>query len=466
MGMSSKKISNRSRTPQSAEFLKFISENWAEQPQVTPELWEVATYAAKRRADLAKSFKGKVLVIEAGGMKTRSNDTEYRYRPHTAFHYLTGWGSATVPDSVLVIDASGKSVESTLYFRPTAGRDSDEFFANPMIGEFWVGKRPNLAEVSAQLGLKTKDLAKLPKALKKLGKHLTLADPKLAEAVSTMRFVKDDYEIAQMRKAVSVTISGFGDVARSLPMATRKPRGERVVETAFFSRARVEGYDLGYETIAASGPNACTLHWTRNDGEVKDGDLILVDAGVELDSFYTADVTRTIPVNGRFTPAQRKVYEAVLEAADAAFAIAKPGIKFREIHNAAMQVIARKVAEFGLIPVTAEEALDPERQHHRRYMVHGTSHHLGLDVHDCAQARRELYQDGILEPGMIFTIEPGLYFHKDDLLVPEELRGIGVRIEDDVLVTENGVENLSAALPRTVAGIEAWYQEQLLGSAG
>jgi len=466
VAMSSKKRSNRSRTPQSAEFLKFISDNWAEQPQVTPELWEVATYAAKRRADLAKHFKGKVLVIEAGGMKTRSNDTEYRYRPHTAFHYLTGWGSATVPDSVLVIDASGKSVESTLYFRPTAGRDSDEFFANPMIGEFWVGKRPNLAEVSAQLGLKTKDLAKLPKTLKKLGKHITLEDAKFAEAVSTMRFVKDEYEIAQMRKAVSVTISGFGDVARSLPLATRKPRGERVVETAFFSRARVEGYDLGYETIAASGPNACTLHWTRNDGEVRDGDLILVDAGVELDSFYTADVTRTIPVNGRFTPAQRKVYEAVLEAADAAFAIAKPGIKFREIHNAAMQVIARKVAEFGLIPVTAEEALDPERQHHRRYMVHGTSHHLGLDVHDCAQARRELYQDGILEPGMIFTIEPGLYFHKDDLLVPEELRGIGVRIEDDVLVTETGVENLSAALPRTVAGIEAWYQEQLLGSAG
>lgn len=464
--MASKQKSNRSRTPQSAEFLKFISENWAEQPHQTPALWEVASYAAARRAKLAKSFKGKVLVIEAGGMKTRSNDTEYRYRPHTAFHYLTGWGSATVPDSVLVIDATGKSVESTLFFRPTAGRDSDEFFANPMIGEFWVGKRPNLEEVSAQLGLRTKDLAKLPKTLKKLGKHLTLANGELAEAVSTMRFVKDEYEIAQMRKAVSVTIAGFGDVARSLPLATRKPRGERVVETAFFSRARQDGYDLGYETIAASGPNACTLHWTRNDGEVRDGDLILIDAGVELDSLYTADVTRTIPVSGKFTEAQRKVYEAVLEAADAAFAIAKPGIKFREIHNAAMQVIARKVAEFGLIPVTAEEALDPERQHHRRYMVHGTSHHLGLDVHDCAQARRELYQDGILEPGMIFTIEPGLYFQKDDLLVPAVLRGIGVRIEDDVLVTETGVENLSAALPRTVEGIEAWYQEQLLGSAG
>jgi Xaa-Pro aminopeptidase len=138
------------------------------------------------------------------------------------------------------------------------------------------------------------------------------------------------------------------------------------------------------------------------------------------------------------------------------FAIAKPGIKFHELHDAAMRVIAQKTAEWGLLPVSAEESLEKDNQHHRRWMVHGTSHHLGLDVHDCAQARRDLYQDGVLEPGMIFTIEPGLYFHQDDLLVPQEFRGIGVRIEDDVLVTETGVENLSVGLPRTVADIERW----------
>jgi Xaa-Pro aminopeptidase len=467
VAMSKKPVSsNRSRTPHSKEFLKFISSDWADQPTSTPARWEVADFVAKRRDKLASLFKGKLIIIEAGDPKVRSNDTEYQYRAHSAFSHLTGWGSETVPGSVLVIDAREKKVKHSLYFRPTAGRESDEFFANPMIGEFWVGKRPSLSDVEAQLGIKTKDLAKLAKFRKENPKALTLSSPALVEAVSTMRFVKDAYEIAEMRKAVNATISGFGDVARSLPIASRKKRGERVVEGAFFARARLEGYDLGYETIAASGANACTLHWTRNDGEVKDGDLILVDAGVEMDSLYTADVTRTIPVNGKFTDAQKVVYEAVLEAADAAFAIAKPGIKFRELHNAAMQVIARRVSEMGLIPVSAEEALDPERQHHRRYMVHGTSHHLGLDVHDCAQAKRELYQDGTLEPGMIFTIEPGLYFHKDDLKVPAELRGIGVRIEDDVLVTETGVENLSAALPRTVAGIESWYSEQLLGSAG
>ena len=457
---------NRSRTPQSETFLKFIASNWDDAKSQNAIRWEVADFAQKRRAAIAKQFKGKVLMIEAGEPKVRSNDTEYRYRPLSGFAHLTGWGSATVPGSVLVIDARKSKIRSTLYLMPTADKDSDEFFANPMIGEFWVGARPSLAEVSTQLGIDTEDLAKLPKHLEKLGKVTTLKNAKFAEALSTLRFVKDDYEIAQMREAVNVTIRGFGDVARSLPKAKTHPRGERVVETAFFSRARLEGYDLGYETIAASGAHACTLHWTKNDGEVKQGDLILVDAGVELDSLYTADITRTIPISGKFTDEQKRIYDAVLAAADAAFAIAKPGIKFRDLHNAAIEVIAQKVSEFGLLPVSLEETMRPENQHHRRFMVHGTSHHLGIDVHDCAQARREMYQDGVLKPGMVFTIEPGLYFHANDLSVPAEFRGIGVRIEDDVLVTETGVENLSAGLPRTTAEIEAWYAQELLGAAG
>ena len=193
-----------------------------------------------------------------------------------------------------------------------------------------------------------------------------------------------------------------------------------------------------------------------NNGPVKDGELILVDAGVEVDSLYTADITRTLPINGKFTDVQRDIYEAVREAADAVFAVAKPGLKFRDLHATAMKVIAAKTAELGLLPVSADESLEQDKQFHRRWMVHGTSHHLGIDVHDCAQARREMYLDSELKPGMIFTIEPGLYFQPDDLLVPEELRGIGVRIEDDVLVTETGVENLSAALPRSADDIEAW----------
>ncbi|HNP16158.1 MAG TPA: M24B family metallopeptidase, partial [Terrimesophilobacter sp.] len=227
---------------------------------------------------------------------------------------------------------------------------------------------------------------------------------------------------------------------------------------AFNRRARAEGNTVGYDTIAASGANACILHWTRNNGLVNDGDLILMDAGIELDSYYTADITRTFPVSGTYSPIQRQVYEAVLEAADAAFAIVKPGIKFREIHAEAMKVIAAKTAEWGFLPVSAEESNKPDAQYHRRYMVHGTSHHLGIDVHDCAQARRDMYMDGVLEPGMVFTIEPGLYFQPDDLTVPEEFRGIGVRIEDNILVTADGAENLSIGIPRTADDVEEWLR--------
>ena len=449
----------RTRTPQNRKFLKYMGDNWAKQKETLPKKAAVAKFALARREAVAKKFKGKVLVFEAGAAKTRSNDTEYMYRAHSAFAHLTGWGSATVPDSVLVIDARTKITKSILFFRETAGHESDEFFANAAIGEFWVGKRPSLAQVSALLGIQTESLTAYKSYLKNLPKQKITnsnKDAELEQFVSELRFIKDAYEISEMRKAVAASVQGFEAAAKSLKIAVGHPRGERVVETAFFSQARIQGNGLGYETIAASGVHACTLHWITNDGPVNKNDLILLDAGVEVDSLYTADVTRTLPVSGKFSEIQRKIYEAVLEAADAAFKVAKPGVKFGDVHQAAMNVIAKKTAEWGLIPITAEESMKHEVQLHRRWMVHGTSHHLGLDVHDCAQARREMYMDGVLQPGMIFTIEPGLYFHQDDLSVPKEYRGIGVRIEDDVLVTKTGVENLTAALPRKAKDVEKW----------
>jgi Xaa-Pro aminopeptidase len=443
----------RSRTPNSKEFLDYISSGWQEAPVQKITASAAADFAKARRDAVAEAFSNQVIVIEAGAAKTRSNDTEYRYRPHAAFAHLTGWGSQTVPDSVLVIDTEESN--QILFLRPTAGKDSDEFFANPAIGEFWVGSRPTLEEVSSLLKIATRDVADLDDYLAKK-KTITLEDSDLAQFVSELRLVKDSYEIEQMRDAVASSIRGFEDIVRALPKAATHPRGERILETAFFSRARLEGNDLGYETIAAAGKNACILHWISNHGPVKTGDLVLVDAGVEIDSLYTADITRTLPINGKYSDAQLEVYLAVLEAADAAFAVAKPGVKFREIHEAAMKVIAQKVADWGILPVSAEQSLEADKQFHRRWMVHGTSHHLGLDVHDCAQARKEMYLDAELQEGMIFTIEPGLYFHENDLLAPERFRGIGIRIEDDVLVTKDGVENLSAKLPRKPAEIEAW----------
>ena len=202
-----------------------------------------------------------------------------------------------------------------------------------------------------------------------------------------------------MQIAVAATVEGFTEVVKALPRALTHHRGERVVEGAFFARAREEGNELGYDTIAASGNNATVLHWTRNTGKVNAGELLLLDAGVEADSLYTADITRTLPANGKFSDVQRKVYEAVLDAADAGFAAAQPGTKFRDIHTAATTVLAERLAEWGLLPVSVEEAISAEGQQHRRWMPHGTSHHLGLDVHDCAQAKRELYLDGVLTRG-------------------------------------------------------------------
>lgn len=453
-----KPVSGRTTNPNSPEFMKFISGGWAEESLKLPQKAAVASFAAKRRIAVAEAFPGKLLVIDAGGLVTRSNDTEYRYRPHTAFAHLTGWGAATVPDSVLVIDSRANSHHSQIFFRTPAGRKTDEFFTNATIGEFWVGPRPGLESVATLLGIETKPLQELDELLSNLPDDLVLRldDKEFHQFLDELRLVKDDYEIDQMRAAVAASVDGFHDVVRALPDAVAHPRGERVIEAAFFTRARTDGNDLGYDTIAASGSHACILHWIQNDGPVRSGDLLLLDAGVELETLYTADVTRTLPVNGKFSETQRKVYEAVLEAADAAFAIAKPGVLFRSLHEAAMEVIAKKMIEWGFIDITLDEALAGERQLHRRWMVHGTSHHLGIDVHDCDKARTEMYREAELRVGMVFTIEPGLYFQPDDLRVPAEFRGIGVRIEDDVLVTESGVENLSAALPRDPDAVEAW----------
>lgn len=493
---------NRSTVPASDTFRQFISNGWAERPHAGIEEREQASRAAARRAAISTLHPAARLIIPAGPAKQRSNDTDYAYRAHSAFAHLTGWGADTVPGSVLVMvpRADGAGHDAVLYFREGAGRESDEFYANPEIGEFWTGPRPSAAEVAIDLGLSTAGLGALDGVIGAIDADFSAdtgdaartvetlivreadheitdridasrllldstaldvdssRDDELARDLSELRLVKDAFEVAEMRRAVAATEQGFADVIRDLPQIIRHPRGERLVEGTFNRRARADGNTVGYDTIAASGPHACILHWTRNDGPVLPGDLILIDAGVELESYYTADITRTLPVSGTFTDVQRRVYEAVREAADAAFAIVRPGIRFRDVHAAAMTVIAAKTAEWGLLPVSAAESLEPDAGYHRRYMVHGTSHHLGLDVHDCGQARREFYMDGLVEAGMVFTIEPGLYFQPDDLTVPEEFRGIGVRIEDDILVTADGAENLSAGIPRTADEVEAWMR--------
>ena len=494
---------NRSRQPTNQAFRDFIGSGWGPRPDAPPALSEAAPWAARRQAALGARFPGERLVVPAGTLVTRNNDCDYRFRPHSAFAHLAGTGTDFEPDAVLVLEpltvpgqqlADGEPThEPVLYFRPRAPRTSEEFYANARYGELWVGVRPSIEEVEAATGIRCAHIDTLGDALAKdagadgvrlrvvaeadtavtalvdrvrrgaglaAGQEAQGLDDALAEATSELRLVKDAWEVDQLQKAVDATKAGFDDLIRSIPRAKGHWRGERVLEGAFGARAREEGNGLGYDTIAAAGDHANTLHWINNDGPVQPGQLVLVDAGVEVDSLYTADVTRTIPVDGRFTAPQRRVYEAVLEAADAAFARAgEPGCRFRDLHAAAMEVLARRLEEWGLLPdgVTAADSLGPDGQYHRRWMVHGTSHHLGLDVHDCAQARREMAMDAELVAGMVFTIEPGLYFRADDLRVPAELRGMGVRIEDDVVMRGPGrPEYLTAEIPRRPDDVEAW----------
>ncbi|MDO5727253.1 MAG: aminopeptidase P family protein [Bowdeniella nasicola] len=479
--------SNRSQRPTSAAFREFMSTNWAPRDTRLPAENESASYAKARREALSQRFRGDRLVIPAGGLVVRSNDTDYPFRPHSAFSHMCGTGAEMEPDSVLVLHPrEDGSHEAVLYFHPCATRETEEFFADSRYGEFWVGARPTLAEVQAATGIRTAHIDELGDALSKDAGQITLRvvpdasaevsalvnqvrsqvgqrdceelDNAFAEALSEARLCKDAWEIDQLRQAVDATAAGFDEMIRALPRAKAHHRGERVLEGVFGAKAREEGNDVGYETIAAAGNHANTLHWTDNTGTIREGDLVLIDAGVEVDSLYTADITRTLPISGKFTAVQRRVYEAVLRACEASLQAAQgKGVKFRDLHDAAMVVIAHELEAMGILPISAEESLQPDSQLHRRWMVHGTSHHLGIDVHDCAQARREMYLDAELKPGMCFTIEPGLYFHSDDLAVPEEYRGIGVRIEDDVIFTdEYKAVRLSEDIPRTVDAVEAW----------
>ncbi|MDQ6873567.1 MAG: aminopeptidase P family protein [Actinomycetota bacterium] len=450
---------------------RFMARDWAPAPADPVGELPVAAWADKRRGRLSECFAGERLVLPSGSLVARSNDQDYRFRPHSDHLWLTG---SKTSDAVLVLEPQGsRGHDAILYLRPGAERArSDEFWRDRRFGELWAGRRPSLAEVSGGCGLPTRHLDDLPGALTsgvptRVRRGVDPAvdaavpqpddgarDGELAAVLAELRLVKDPWELEQLEEAVAITGRGFVDVARELARAIEL--GERWIEGTFWRRARLEGNDVGYSCIVAGGPHATTLHWIDNDGPIRAGHLLLLDMGVENRNLYTADVTRTLPVSGTFSPLQRDLYTLVYQAQSAGIAAVRPGARFRDFHRAAMTVIAHGLADLGVLPCSADEALDETSTIYRRWTLCGSGHMLGLDVHDCAHARASAYLDGVLESGHVLTVEPGLYLQADDLLLPPELRGIGIRIEDDLVVTDEGARLLSADLPRAPGEVEDW----------
>lgn len=458
--------------------VEFMLKSWKGGPKKPPKLTPMAENFKKRREALSKVFPGELIIVPTGHPKVRSNDTYYPFRAACDFYYLTG---NTEPDCVLLLVPMDDGHRDVLFVEPNPGKTDATFFTDRMKGELWEGARLGVPESQSKFGVsECRSLAELDAVVKSevksapRGWRITRGhsekleswiggndagqrgkDKELSVVLSEMRLIKDAEEIRELQRAVDATKRGFEDVIHRLKTA----KTERELEGVFYTRARMEGNDVGYGSIVASGAHACTLHWKKNDGELRKGDLLLLDAGIEADSLYTADITRTLPMKGKYSREQLEIYELVLAAQKAAMKQVKPGNDFLEPNRAAMQVLADGLEILGILPYSAEEALREENQFYKRYSLHNVSHMLGLDVHDCAQARAENYKYGKLVTGMVLTVEPGLYFQLDDTTVPAKYRGIGIRIEDDVVVTAKGCKNLSADIPSDPIAVEKWMKK-------
>lgn len=450
-------------------FNAYMATGWGTPERTPPVVPGAAAAAAAHRNRLSAQFPGKLLVIASGVAPVRNDDNDYEFRPNSDFYWLTG---AAVEDAVIVLAPYPGGHEAVLYVPKPYYPGHPKFFSDSAHGELWVGAAPGFSDWTQALDIPVKDVAELELNAdtntlvagtmgpeRQWNRGLAIS-AQLQRTLSELRLVKDAWELGQMRSAVAHTVDGFAAVAKEIPTAINE-LGERWLQGTFDRFARSYGNGPGYRTIVGSGKHAPTLHWTRCDGPVLERELLLLDMGVEENSFYTADVTRTLPASGKFSEVQLRVHDLVEKAHRAGLAQVRPGNLFSDFHHAAMQVIAQGLFDWGILPVSVDEALSEQGQHHRRFLPCGVGHHLGLDVHDCSHSSDEAYQGAQLEAGMVIAVEPGLYFHEHDLLLPPELRGMGMRLEDNVLLTETGSEVLSAALPIEAKGVEAWMAQAI-----
>ncbi len=419
-----------------------------------------------RRQRVLEEMGSACMIIASTPVALRNNDVEHAYRQDSDLYYLTGFDEQ---ESVLVL--RDKEPHVVLFVRPRDPErevwDGARAGVEGAVGEFGADEAFPIAELGSKLPELLENTARL---YYRLGRDREF-DSRVLDAIDKvrgraklgvwwpteivdsgtllheMRSIKSKDELDLMRRAVAITAEGH-----AAAMAAARPgMHEFEVEALLRSTFRKHGSERhAYEPIVGSGPNATVLHYHRNDRLMQDGDLLLIDAGSEY-GYYASDITRTFPVNGKYSAPQREIYEIVLEAQHASIEATRPGATLEQVHEASVRVIAAGLLRLGILSGSLDEAI--EKQSYKPYYMHRTSHWLGMDVHDVGI----YYQAGKarpLEAGMVITVEPGIYIAADADAVPEQYRGIGVRIEDDVLVTVEGCSVLSEAIPKSVEDVE------------
>jgi len=439
--------------------------------QATPRLERAGREEfARRRQQLMRSMgRDAIAVVPAATVKHRNSDVEFPYRQDSNFHYLTGFGE---PDSVAVLVPGREQAQYILFVRDRdalretwdgrrAGPDgartvygADDAFPITDIDEILPGLMENRAKVFYAMGGHPEFDHRMLSWLQHLrsqsarsGRQAPLEMVALDHVLHDMRLYKSRAELGLMR-----TSGAIAAAAHVRAMRHTRPGGhEYGIVAELLHEFRRNNADCSYQPIVGGGANSCILHYRENDQPLADGDLLLVDAGCEV-AGYASDITRTWPVNGRFTPAQRAIYEVVLQAQQAAIAQVKPGNHWNAPHEAATEVITRGLIELGLLKGKLSALLKSGAC--KRFFMHRTGHWLGLDVHDVGD-----YKVGdewrVLEPGMVMTVEPGIYIPAGSKGIPKRWWNIGVRIEDDIVVTRTGHENLTSAVPSDIAAVEA-----------
>ncbi|GAA6151198.1 aminopeptidase P N-terminal domain-containing protein [Pseudoteredinibacter isoporae] len=426
-------------------------------------------YKARRELLLTEIEADSVVILVGNTEKVRNKNITYNFRQDNDFYYLTGFAE---PDAVAVLRPN--SNQPFVLFNLPKDKAAEINFGH-RCGQTMAAERYDCDAAY--------DIAELEQRLPELlgqRQHVYLSDElgrfedrifswinqqrrgarfdetkvfrslhSILPFIHERRIIKDDAELARIRQAVTASVDGHKTVMKQ----ARAGINEQQLAGAFFGKVSEYGcQDVGYPTILASGNNACCLHYTENNDVLQDGQILLIDAGGDF-QYYTADITRSFPVNGRFSDTQKAVYKVVLAALDNAIALVKPGTPWNHLYETAMATLAQGLIDLGILRCSMEEAL--EKELYKPYSIHKTGHWMGLDVHDVGRYKHH-NEWKTLQANMVFTIEPGLYFPAHDNQVAPEFRGMGIRVEDDILVTADGHENLSAGAPRTVEEIEAW----------